>query len=77
MGKEYGDIPRGIFLIRGENMVLCGEIVRIYILLNWGCFGWGYGMPSSVKSAVCHCSIVLKATIHYATLLHATVVTRL
>ncbi|XP_054167255.1 U6 snRNA-associated Sm-like protein LSm1 [Oppia nitens] len=24
--NKYGDIPRGIFLIRGENMVLCGEI---------------------------------------------------
>ena len=27
VGKQYGDIPRGIFLVRGENMVLCGEIV--------------------------------------------------
>ena len=26
VGKQYGDIPRGIFLIRGENMLLCGEI---------------------------------------------------
>ncbi|KHN77802.1 U6 snRNA-associated Sm-like protein LSm1 [Toxocara canis] len=24
--KYYGDIPRGIFLIRGENVVLAGEI---------------------------------------------------
>ncbi|CAG2113715.1 unnamed protein product [Medioppia subpectinata] len=24
--NKYGDIPRGIFLIRGENVVLCGEI---------------------------------------------------
>ncbi|KAF7490751.1 U6 snRNA-associated Sm-like protein LSm1 [Sarcoptes scabiei] len=23
---KYGDIPRGIFLIRGENVALCGEI---------------------------------------------------
>ena len=26
VGEKYGDIPRGIFLIRGENMVLCGEV---------------------------------------------------
>lgn len=27
VGNCYGDIPRGIFLIRGENVVLLGEIV--------------------------------------------------
>uniref|UniRef100_A0A0A9XH16 U6 snRNA-associated Sm-like protein LSm1 n=1 Tax=Lygus hesperus TaxID=30085 RepID=A0A0A9XH16_LYGHE len=26
VGKEYGDIPRGIFVIRGENVVLLGEV---------------------------------------------------
>ncbi|VVD03598.1 U6 snRNA-associated Sm-like protein LSm1 [Leptidea sinapis] len=26
VGNEYGDIPRGIFIIRGENVVLLGEI---------------------------------------------------
>lgn len=26
VGEEYGDIPRGIFVIRGENVVLLGEI---------------------------------------------------
>lgn len=26
VADKYGDIPRGIFLIRGENMVLCGEV---------------------------------------------------
>jgi U6 snRNA-associated Sm-like protein LSm1 len=26
VGDKYGDIDRGIFLIRGENMVLCGEV---------------------------------------------------
>lgn len=30
VGNCYGDIPRGIFLIRGENVVLLGEIVSIY-----------------------------------------------
>lgn len=31
VGNEYGDIPRGIFIIRGENVVLLGEIVRFNI----------------------------------------------
>ncbi|CAD7088452.1 unnamed protein product [Hermetia illucens] len=28
VGTEYGDIPRGVFIIRGENVVLLGEIDR-------------------------------------------------
>ena len=28
--KKYGDIPRGIFLVRGENVSLLGEIVRVH-----------------------------------------------
>lgn len=32
VGKNYGDIPRGIFIIRGENVVLLGEIVRFVFL---------------------------------------------
>lgn len=28
VGNEYGDIPRGVFIVRGENVVLLGEIVR-------------------------------------------------
>jgi len=28
VGRQFGDIPRGIFLIRGENVVLLGEVVR-------------------------------------------------
>ena len=28
VGDKYGDIRRGIFLIRGENVVMLGEIVR-------------------------------------------------
>ena len=27
VGKEYGDIPRGVFIVRGENVALLGEIV--------------------------------------------------
>ncbi|XP_014666694.1 PREDICTED: U6 snRNA-associated Sm-like protein LSm1 [Priapulus caudatus] len=26
VGHEYGDIPRGIFIVRGENVVLLGEV---------------------------------------------------
>jgi len=26
VGKQYGDIPRGIFVIRGENVILLGEV---------------------------------------------------
>ena len=29
VGQEYGDIPRGIFIVRGENVVLLGEIVSV------------------------------------------------
>ncbi|KAH8271583.1 hypothetical protein KR018_009394 [Drosophila ironensis] len=29
VGNEYGDIPRGVFIIRGENVVLLGEIVSV------------------------------------------------
>lgn len=29
VGDKYGDIERGIFIVRGENVALCGEIVRI------------------------------------------------
>uniref|UniRef100_A0A8C5PV42 ribonuclease H n=1 Tax=Leptobrachium leishanense TaxID=445787 RepID=A0A8C5PV42_9ANUR len=30
VGKKYGDIPRGIFVVRGENVVLLGEIHSTY-----------------------------------------------
>lgn len=26
VGREYGEIDRGVVLIRGENVVLCGEV---------------------------------------------------
>lgn len=35
VGNCYGDIPRGIFLIRGENVVLLGEIVSFYNINHW------------------------------------------
>lgn len=31
VGKEYGDISRGVFIVRGENVVLLGEIVSVCI----------------------------------------------
>ena len=33
VGKEYGDIPRGVFIVRGENVALLGEIVMLFIFL--------------------------------------------
>lgn len=34
VGKEYGDIPRGIFIVRGENVVLLGEIVSSLLVFR-------------------------------------------
>ena len=31
VGKEYGDIPRGLFIVRGENVVLMGEVVSVCV----------------------------------------------
>ncbi|CAB0012551.1 unnamed protein product [Nesidiocoris tenuis] len=28
VGKEYGDIPHGVLIIRGENVVLLGEVAQ-------------------------------------------------
>ncbi|KAM5174883.1 U6 snRNA-associated Sm-like protein LSm1 isoform 4-T4 [Callospermophilus lateralis] len=40
VGKKYGDIPRGIFVVRGENVVLLGEIdIHRSINLSY----WKYG----------------------------------
>lgn len=38
VGKEYGDIPRGVFIVRGENVVLLGEIVCLTQHLYWFLF---------------------------------------
>lgn len=32
VGSEYGDIPRGIYMIRGENVCLMGELVSIFFI---------------------------------------------
>lgn len=34
VGKKYGDIPRGIFIVRGENVVLLGEVVSLCLLAS-------------------------------------------
>lgn len=33
VGKRYGDMDRGVIIIRGENVVLLGEIVSKKIVL--------------------------------------------
>jgi small nuclear ribonucleoprotein (snRNP)-like protein len=30
VGRNYGDIPRGVFLVRGDNITIIGEIVCIF-----------------------------------------------
>lgn len=34
VGNRYGDIDRGVFVIRGENVVLLGEIVSFFGLIT-------------------------------------------
>ena len=36
-GNIYSDEPRGLMLIRGENVVLLGEIVRWYNVVHRVC----------------------------------------
>lgn len=42
VGKDYGDIPRGVFIVRGENVVLLGEIASCMghhsFMINFDCF---------------------------------------
>lgn len=35
VGKKFGDIPRGIFVVRGENVVLLGEVVSTCSFCPW------------------------------------------
>ena len=30
VGEQYGDVTLGLYIVRGENVVLVGELVRIY-----------------------------------------------
>ncbi|RUS18577.1 hypothetical protein BC937DRAFT_88606 [Endogone sp. FLAS-F59071] len=46
VGDCYGDIPRGIFIIRGENVVLLGEIVRKLSIL----FGERWDLLTTLNS---------------------------
>lgn len=50
MGKKFGDIPRGIFIVRGENVVLLGEIVSWSVWLKCTCI---YSYINNRSSAVC------------------------
>lgn len=34
-GKVYADVPRGIFLVRGENVLLLGEVVCGFLETFW------------------------------------------
>lgn len=34
VGTEYGDIERGVFIVRGENVVLLGEVVSFPVLFR-------------------------------------------
>jgi len=34
VGQEYGDIERGVFIVRGENVVLLGEVVSLLTYLG-------------------------------------------
>lgn len=36
--KKYATIPRGLYLVRGENVLLLGEIVRfgVHLFFWWG-----------------------------------------
>lgn len=47
MGKKYGDIPRGIFVVRGENVVLLGEIVSKRLPLPARCLHAACGRPGA------------------------------
>lgn len=48
VGNEYGDIPRGIFIIRGENVVLLGEIVSKRTCFLNSCFKAPYSCTEDV-----------------------------
>jgi len=42
VGQEYGDIERGVFIVRGENVVLLGEVVSLLTYLG----------PSSIQECI-------------------------
>lgn len=45
-GKLYADVPRGIFLVRGENVLLLGEVVCAVALI-WYIVRWWLTQHSS------------------------------
>jgi hypothetical protein len=36
VGNRYADIPLGLFLIRGDNLFLIGEMVSFFFQMNYG-----------------------------------------
>lgn len=61
VGKEYGDIPRGVLIVRGENVVLLGEIV-CFVILSIICFKFiaisiqrNFSVRTKTKKKTCHC----------------------
>lgn len=51
VGNEYGDIPRGVFIVRGENVVLLGEIVSLATLYFFSFIKWFFRTP--IKKVSC------------------------
>lgn len=38
VGEQYCDIPLGLYVIRGENVVLIGELVRPLLVCSFFCY---------------------------------------
>lgn len=61
VGKKYGDIPRGIFVVRGENVVLLGEIVSARLPLQSGPGLGGCGLSVCLSAVTCGCCCGLES----------------
>ena len=48
VGNKYGDIPLGLYIIRGENVVLLGEIVSIIVRVSACILVWFFACVSTV-----------------------------
>jgi len=54
VGQEYGDIERGVFIVRGENVVLLGEVVSLLTYLGPPVLG-RYRLPCSLGKSFSRC----------------------
>lgn len=75
VGKEYGDIPRGVFIVRGENVVLLGEIVCAWMMnrvVNSVHSKHQYLRSEWGRNSIKYCKI-LKFRLILSTLMNATV----